>query len=163
DRFFGVVRSYANSGHVLMGDYRSLEDDAHIAAHLTGIPLSEHLGADSELGRWIRSGRVMVRIDSTLFSPAGLSPEIATVFSLDSLNAAFRAGLRDPLRQLTDRDIQEVFDVFTPASLSWADGPRVPVRSVGPVAYGGYVQSVNGPGNDPHIERKLDYALKDVL
>lgn len=68
--------------------YKALE--ATFPRNIQGL-----MAADTELGRWLRSRPVALRLGRTLFVHAGLEPATPTM-SLDQLNQAFRAELDAP-------------------------------------------------------------------
>ena len=75
---------------VAAGDLRYLHPK--YARHLEGLPTQPELvGPNSELGRWLRSLPVLLKLGDYLFVHGGISPElVAQGWTLEQINARFR-------------------------------------------------------------------------
>lgn len=110
---------------VIAGDLRYLHPRYLEVAKQLERPYDQLFAVDSELGAWLRSRAVVLKLGDTLFLHGGLHPSFAdTELDLAALNARFRAGLgvaREAIRA-------------DPAA-HWLFG------SDGPVWYRGYFES----------------------
>ena len=79
---------------VLSGDVRYIHPKYETVCEITGMPYETLLGANTLLGRWLRTRNAVVCIGDWMFVHAGYSPELdALAISPDALNAKVRAGL----------------------------------------------------------------------
>lgn len=70
-----------------------LDPDAWMAAHPPGfVEYVEAIGPGGRYGRWIRSRKVVLQIDDSIFMHAGLSPDSTT--SLDEVNRGVEREIR---------------------------------------------------------------------
>lgn len=117
---------------LLYGDHRYVAPKYQLAAERLGAPLLDLYGPDTELGRWMRSKPVMLRIDSVLFTHAGIAPSFAAAAGeIDSVNAVARATLYEPARRKADSSAARVFG------------------AEGPLWYRGYFGKSSGRGSSP--------------
>ncbi|MBL0209515.1 MAG: metallophosphoesterase [Holophagaceae bacterium] len=77
---------------VAAGDLRYL--NSKYAGTIQGLPSQpELLGPDSELGRWLRSRPILLKLGNILFVHGGISPElVARGWSLKQINARLQAA-----------------------------------------------------------------------
>ncbi len=107
------------------------------AADLLGIPVQGLVGANTEIGRFLRTRHALVRVGDYLFVHAGISTQVAnTKLGIVKLNQVIRSVLGVPPLQITDR--------FKRA-ISWG--------ALGPLWYRGYFrQFAAGFGPQPPPE-----------
>ncbi len=90
---------------VLGNDLRYTHDKYNEVARLLGHSLPELLGANTELGRWLRTCNAIERIGPYLFVHAGIAPDVAgEALDIDELNARVRRVLGVPKAKLEDKD-----------------------------------------------------------
>jgi hypothetical protein len=138
---YRLEREAARAGghvHMVLGNHEMMvmrDDLRYVNAKYTdGIVRSSRIrypdlfGPDMELGRWLRSKPLVLRINDILFVHGGLDPEIVSRgLSIDSLNAAGRAGLD-----------------LSSAALAFSDLPRLLFGTTGPLWYRGYLYGLKG-------------------
>jgi hypothetical protein len=91
---------------VMGGDIRYTAQKYKDTAKLFGLPCEGLLGADTELGRWLRSRNALVRVGDLLFVHAGVSASVASQkVDLQELNARIRTVLGIPPTQIKDRSV----------------------------------------------------------
>ena len=116
---------YLLGNHEVMqmaGDVRYLENSYKVTAQKFGIPPEGLLGADTEIGRWLRSCNSLLRIGPFFFVHAGISPAVgAAKLDLDAVNADLRGVLGVPPEEIEDQMV---------AALAWS--------RLGPFWYRGY-------------------------
>jgi len=96
---------------LLRGDTRYANVKYNLVARRLNTTTPGLYGADTELGRWLRTKPVMVRIDSLLFAHGGVSPTLGERnLSLAEINEGIRGGLRYPMRSHTDPAVELLFD-----------------------------------------------------
>ena len=119
------------------GDVRYTAKKYAAVATRLGITIPGLLGADTEIGRWLRRQNAVVRIGDLVFVHAGLAPEVVDDgFDFEKFNATIRLGLGGNRRKL-DADV---------AQLVW--GGR------GPLWYRGYFPAHAGRfGPTPTVEQ----------
>lgn len=79
---------------VLAGDLRYLHPRYLKVAKQLGRPYDQLFAADTELGAWLRTRAVVLKLGDSLFLHGGLHPRFADAeLDLAALNAQFRAGL----------------------------------------------------------------------
>ena len=97
-------RAFADAQRLAGG---TLDKVAWLAAHPPGfIEYREAFGPTGRYGRWLRSKKVVLKIDGTIFMHAGIAPGSAP--SLDAINARVRADLQawdDGVRWLEQRHL----------------------------------------------------------
>lgn len=95
----GAARKQGGWVHVLPGNHEAMvasSDLRYLNSKYTraveGLPSQpELLGPESELGRWLRSRPVLLKLGNLLFVHGGISPElVAQDWSLEQINARFR-------------------------------------------------------------------------
>ena len=128
----------------LRGDERYLHSDyQEFQKKLLGLDQKTLYGPTTELGRWLRSRPVLLRLGSFLFAHGGPSPAMmAEERDLDALNAAFR------------RSIDE-------AGKPRLQGPE------GPIWYRGLIpgmETKRPDATDPEVERLLQgFAVRAIV
>ncbi|MAG56021.1 MAG: hypothetical protein CMJ83_07005 [Planctomycetes bacterium] len=84
------------------GDVRYTAPKYAVVAQKLGITIPGLLGADTEIGRWLRQQNAIVRIGDVVFVHAGLAPDLVRRgFDYDKLNALIRGGLGTPPAKLS--------------------------------------------------------------
>lgn len=107
---------------MMAGDIRYTAPKYNQIAHLLGVSCEGLIGADTLIGRWLRSCNCIERVGDYLFVHAGLSPSaVQASLDYDGINDAVRSVLGLPPNKVTDAAKLE---------LSWG-------RS-GPLWYRGY-------------------------
>ena len=107
---------------MMAGDIRYTAPKYNQIAELLGVSCEGLIGADTLIGRWLRSCNCIERIGDYLFVHAGLSPQtVRTSLDYEGINDSVRSVLGVPRNKLTDAAKME---------LSWG-------RS-GPLWYRGY-------------------------
>jgi len=140
----GYVHHVLGNHEVMMmgGDIRYTAPKYKEAAQRLGIPCRGLLGADTEVGRFLRSRHALVRIGEYLFVHAGISPPIAnTKLGIDKLNKLTRSVLGVPPTEIKDKFSQAV---------SWG--------MLGPLWYRGYFKdyaATFGPQPSPEEMDKI--------
>ena len=118
---------YVLGNHEVMqmsGDVRYLENKYKVTAQKFGIPPQALLGADTEIGRWLRSCNSLLRIGPFFFVHAGVSPAVGSAkLDLEAINADLRAVLGVPPTEVEDQVV---------AALTWS--------RLGPFWYRGYFE-----------------------
>lgn len=105
----------------LEGDSRYLNPKYEEVEKVLDRPYKDFFKADTELGRWLRSRNVMLKLNDTLFVHGGLASKFASLkMSLENVNQATRMGLNDS--ELASKD----------AKVKWL------LSSEGPLWYRGY-------------------------
>ena len=108
----GGYDHYVLGNHEVMmmgGDIRYTADKYKAAALKLGIPCRGLLGADTEVGRFLRSRHTIVRVGDYLFVHAGISPPIAnTRLGMDKLNELTRSVLGIHPSKIEDKFTQSV-------------------------------------------------------
>ena len=90
---------------VLGGDVRYTADKYKAMAAQLEIPCEALLGADTVLGRWLRSCNSVERIGELLYVHAGISTSVASrPLDFDGVNGAMRKALGTPKADLKDSD-----------------------------------------------------------
>lgn len=88
---------------VMGGDVRYMAPKYKTVAKLLGIPPEGLLGADTELGRWLRTRNALVRVGDLLFVHAGVSSPVASSkVDLENLNGEIRSVLGIPPTKIKD-------------------------------------------------------------
>ena len=83
------------------GDVRYTDAKYKTVAGRFGIPTRGLLGADTEIGRWLRQRNAIIRIGDLVFVHAGLAPELVSpLFDHDGVNRIIRSGLGKPTTEL---------------------------------------------------------------
>ncbi len=101
----GAARKEGGWVHVLLGNHETMVASGDLrylhrkyAGKIPGLPSQPELyGPESELGRWLRSLPVLLKLGDFLFVHGGISPELlASGLDLQRINACFRSafGLR---------------------------------------------------------------------
>ncbi len=141
----GYVHHVLGNHEVMMmgGDIRYTAPKYKAAALRLGIPCEGLLGADTEVGRFLRTRHALVRIGDYLFVHAGISLPIAnTKLGIDKLNKLTRSILGVPPTEIKDSFTQ---------SVAW--GP------LGPLWYRGYFKEYEASfGPQPSVE-EMDKIL----
>ena len=97
----GAAREHGGWVHVLPGNHEAMVASSDLrylnskyAQPIEGLPSqAELLGPDSELGRWLRSRPVLLKLGNILFVHGGISPAlVARGWSLDQINARFQSA-----------------------------------------------------------------------
>lgn len=126
---------------VLTGDLRYIHDKYHQTEQLFQMPYWQIFGPESELGAWLRTKPVTIRINDIQFVHGGLSPALAvSKFSVAEINDAFSNKIIDA----------------TPQDSIYND-PRINFlnKSQGPIWYRGYFRDDNF--NESLLDTVLDY------
>ena len=93
-----------------------------------GVRYQDLFGPDMELGRWLRSKPMVLKLNDVVFVHGGLAPELAARgLDIAKLNALGRASL----------DISSV-------ALAFSDLPQLMLGSTGPLWYRGYLYPMDG-------------------
>lgn len=94
----------------LCGDHRYVRKKYSENARLYEEAYGRWYDESSELGRWLRTKNVILRIGPYVFCHGGISPFVAkSGISLETLNDLGRRYLGVPFEQLTDPDAQYVY------------------------------------------------------
>lgn len=125
---------------VLRGDLRYLNGKYVRAAELLGQDYPSLYGADSVIGRWLRSKRTLVRIDDALYVHGGLAPDFGSDGNngtdLATLNARYRDSIGVGHAEI-DRS-PRLTDLHDEASPIWYrgyfDGPTLGQTDVAAIA-----------------------------
>src|SRR3546814_3581869 len=86
-----------SSDLLLQGRPKHVADKYYATINATGLDHGELWSAGTELGRWLRSKPVLVKVGDTLFAHGGISPRVlATGLDIDAIDAvaARRIDLR---------------------------------------------------------------------
>jgi hypothetical protein len=128
---------------VMRSDLRYVNEKytAGIARYM-GVRYADLFGPDMELGRWLRSKPIVLKINDVLFVHGGIAPEVVVRdLGLATLNSAFRASL----------DLSSV-------TVAFSDTARLLLGNSGPLWYRGYLTTRNGLYPEATIE-ELDAIL----
>jgi hypothetical protein len=114
----------------------------------TGVRYHDLFGPDTELGRWLRTKPIVLRLNDLLFVHAGLAPSVAARgLDIQTLNAAFRESL----------DLSSV-------ALAFSDLPALLQGSTGPLWYRGYFALGSGSLSSEALDSVLTfYHAKAVV
>ncbi len=83
-------------------------------ARKTGIEYKDLYGPATEMGRWLRSKHVVIRLNDILFVHGGLAPDVVTYgLTLHDMNEAARSSIDQSLEQSSDI-ARFVFDLTGP-------------------------------------------------
>lgn len=128
---------------IVQGDYRYLNEKYHhLCDNVYHLEYREMFGVDSELGRWLRSCNIFLRINDILCLHAGISPELLSRLpSLSELNAAMHSYLN--LAEIPD-SLSAVIDFLT--------------HSHGPLWFRGYF--LENEAESKVTQRELDNILE---
>jgi hypothetical protein len=131
---------------VMGGDVRYMAPKYKAVAKLFGIPPEGLLGADTELGRWVRTRNALVRVGDLLFVHAGVSAPVASSkVDLAELNGTIRSVLGVPPTKIKDaRNL----------ALSWG--------YLGPLWYRGYFREFAVSFGPPPTVAELDQILENL-
>ncbi len=124
---------------VLTGDLRYIHDKYRQTEQLFQMPYWQIFGPESELGKWLRTKPVTLRINDVQFVHGGLAPSLAaSKFSVEAINRIF-----------TDQIIDAVPEdsIYNDPKIKLLDG------SQGPIWYRGYFKDAN------FTESQLDMVL----
>lgn len=97
----GAARKQGGWVHVVLGNHEAMVASGDLrylnpkyAGTLEGLPSQpELLGPDSELGRWLRSRPILLKLGNILFVHGGISPDfLAQGWSLNQINTRFRVA-----------------------------------------------------------------------
>lgn len=140
--------------HVLLGNHEAmlLAGDLRYVnpkylKTLKGLPpLAELYGPNAELGRWLRSRPVLVRLGEVLFVHGGLSPDVLALgMSLDQINAKIQQNLGLKPKEATG-------DV------------AILLGSSGPLWYRGLLPEGGGPqASEEHITAVLNHFQARII
>ena len=129
---------------VIRGDLRYVHEKYTSGiAQRTRITYDDFFGPDMELGRWLRSKHVAVKLNDVLYVHAGLPSEVVERdLSLDDMNSAARSSL----------DLESYELVFS-------DLPWFLFSSAGPLWYRGYhaTRSSQAQVTSEELDTILDY------
>lgn len=109
----GAARKQGGWVHVLPGNHEVMVASADLrylnskyAGTIQGLPSQpELLGPDSELGRWLRSRPVLLKLGNFLFVHGGISPDlVGRGWSLKQINTRFQAAWGLPSHQAEGDD-----------------------------------------------------------
>jgi hypothetical protein len=129
--------------HVVLGNHEMMvmrDDLRYVHPRYTGgivryagVRYPDLFGPDMELGRWLRSKPLVLKLNDIVFVHGGLAPELVTRgLDLRTLNAVGRESL----------DLSSV-------ALTFSDVPALLLGSVGPLWYRGYFPGLGGqPAGD---------------
>src|SRR3546814_13183384 len=77
-----------SSDLLLQGRPKHVADKYYATINATGLDHGELWSAGTELGRWLRSKPVLVKVGDTLFAHGGISPRVlATGLGIDAIDA----------------------------------------------------------------------------
>jgi hypothetical protein len=116
-------------------------------AKSTGIEYRDLYGPDTEMGRWLRSKNVVIRLNDILFVHGGLAPEVVVYgLTLNDMNEAARRNI-DLTSKQSSATARFVFDV------------------AGPLWYRGYYgRTGNYPrASVPDVDRVLEYYGAEAI
>lgn len=145
---YRLEREAAQAGgrvHVVLGNHEMMvmrDDLRYVNAkytngivHHLGVRYPDLFGPDMELGRWLRSKPLVLKLNDIVFVHAGLAPElVARGLDLHTVNTIGRASL----------DTSSV-------ALAFSDVPALLFGSTGPLWYRGYLY-----GNDRYPTATLE-------
>lgn len=88
----------------LSGDHRYVRSKYMKVAEKLNCNYSDLFASNTELGKWLRSKNVIVKIGETLFVHGGLSPQIAGChLSIDQINSICRSHIGKPADELQEK------------------------------------------------------------
>jgi hypothetical protein len=139
--------------HIVLGNHEVMvmrDDLRYVSARYTdgivrytGIRYQDLFGPDMELGRWLRSKPLVLKLNDIVFVHGGLAPELVTRgLSIGKMNAIARASID-----------------LSSAALAFSDEPRRLFGSTGPLWYRGYISGLNDQYAATTAE-ELDAVLK---
>lgn len=127
------------------GDDRYLHKKYEESFEILGRQYEDLFAKSTEFGRWFRSRNVMLKIDDTLFTHAGLAKDIVNLnLSLPEVNRYIQAGLADPSLEETNSKVK------------WLLG------SNGPLWYRGYFKDEALSGSEVSLALKA-YGVRRVV
>jgi hypothetical protein len=136
---------------VMRGDNRYVNDK-----YLEGIARQSRIrhedlyGPDMQLGRWLRTKHVAVRLNGILFVHGGISPHVVERgFGVETINASVRANI----------DIRS-------SALAFSDTAKFLFGSLGPFWYRGYHYEMEGRyamTTEEDVEAILDFVEADAI
>ncbi len=130
----------------MAGDVRYAAPKYKEVAGLLGLPCEGLLGADTELGRWLRTRNALVRVGDLLFVHAGVSAAVASQkVDYEKLNRGIRSVLGVPPTQIKDQRL---------AILAWG--------ATGPLWYRGYFKEHALLFGPPPSVQALDGILRNL-
>jgi hypothetical protein len=124
--------------HVVLGNHELMvmrDDLRYVNARYTdgivrytGVRYQDLFGPDMELGRWLRSKPVVLKLNDIVFVHGGLASELVTRgLSISKLNAIGRASID-----------------LSSSALVFSDAPQLLFGSTGPLWYRGYISGLTG-------------------
>jgi hypothetical protein len=139
--------------HVVLGNHEMMvmrDDLRYVNERYTtgivrywGIRYPDLFGPDMELGRWLRSKPVVLKLNDVLFVHGGLAPELATRgLGITTVNTRFRESL----------DLSSI-------TVALSDTARLLLGNSGPLWYRGYLTARSGLYPETTVE-ELDAVLK---
>lgn len=135
---------------VLRGDVRYVNKKYEEVSTKLRIKIQDLYGPETELGRWMRTKNVVIKINDILFVHGGISPDLIQYgYSIQSINRKFRNSL--DVRDYTIRFDEELEFLY---------------RYKGPVWYRGYIRTWKGipRANEEEVVSVLDfYKAKAVV
>jgi len=148
------ARAAGGAVHVLLGNHEAmlLAGETRYAnpkylQQPSGLPpLSALYGPSSELGRWLRSRPVLLRLGDLLFVHGGISPELLALgLDAEQINGAIRQSLGIPAREASG-------------------AASILLGSSGPLWYRGLLPEGGNPqATEEHIRRVLDHFQARAL
>jgi hypothetical protein len=107
----------------------------------TGVRYHDLFGPDTELGRWLRSKPIVLKLNDLLFVHAGLAPSLAARgLDIHTLNTVGRESI----------DLSSV-------ALAFSDVPALLLGSTGPLWYRGYFPLGSGPLSSADLDSVLAF------
>jgi hypothetical protein len=124
--------------HVVLGNHEMMvmrDDLRYVNEKYTngivrylGVRYQDLFGPDMELGRWLRSKPIVLKLNDLVFAHAGLAPELVRRgLDIHALNTIGRESLD-----------------LTSVALTFSDVPKLLLGSSGPLWYRGYLYPMNG-------------------
>lgn len=141
----GHVHFVLGNHEVMMmgGDVRYTAPKYKAVAASFGIPCRGLVGADTEIGRFMRTRHSLVRVGDYLFVHAGISTQIAnTKLGIKKLNDLIRSVLGVPPTEIKDRFVQAV---------AWG--------TLGPLWYRGYFKEFEASFGPQPLPEAMDKIL----
>lgn len=105
----GRVHFILGNHEIMMmgGDIRYTAPKYHGVAARLGVSVPGLLGADTEIGRWLRAQNTIVRIGDLVFVHAGLAPElVCPMFDHQGINDLVRRGMGKPTTDLDNHTLE---------------------------------------------------------
>jgi len=131
---------------IMAGDVRYMAPKYKRVAALFGIPPRGIVGADTEIGRWMRAQNSLTRVGDYLFVHAGVSPPLAPgKVDLAGLNVAIRSVLGTPPLEIQDKTLQ---------AIAWG--------TQGPLWYRGYFKEWSLSFGPTPTSDQMDAILKNL-